>query len=162
MNELADPIRADSDPRVAAEDVDEQRGREVCDSLDRVALGIFLAGAHLEDADGVRRCPQDVVDLGRVRQRMQVRRRGGIACGHRGVERHRRRCLLSSTVGGRCRHSLGTGSAASVDESDCGLERRTRPAVVRAMRFEEREHLLSRGHGKSRHRPELVQGQGEF
>ena len=108
MHELADPIPTWADPCVALKHMDDLRRCEFCDLRWR---GGFTFRCQLEDSEGVGRRPQDVRDLGGVREGMEVGGSSGVPGGHRGMEGDGAARVLARAVGSAGPSRAGPGIA---------------------------------------------------
>ena len=103
------PFCASADPRIAAKDVEELWCGECREVFNRPAVIFIVIGdvEEFDDSNCMRRSAQDVLDLRRIGQGMQVDRCRSVPGGHRGMERYVSCGLSAGTMRRWSAHPLG-------------------------------------------------------
>lgn len=117
--------------------------------------------SEFDDENGMSGCAQSVLDLGRIGQRMQIRRCRSISARHRRMERHLRGRVSSGTMSGRSTYPLCPRARLLADELERGVEGLTGPGIVGTSGLEMGEGHLGGGRGERNDRSEIVWGQRE-
>ena len=160
LHQGRDPGAPARHPRVAAQDVLNDgpgalgRGGQHVLRDDRV-----VAPAQLGRAGRMRGRPQDVADLGRLRQGMQVRRSGGGTRSVRTMPGCLAGCLLGGPIGRDGGGPLQAGAGGATGEDPGGVQGLGRSRIVRARPPEHDEDGFGTGDGVPCDRPQLVHRQ---
>ncbi len=148
--------------RVSAQHVDEFGLRPSTHGLDRfVAYTGVVAALEFGDERPVRRRPQDVPDLVRFRNRVQIGGRRGVAGGLCGQSRDFRRRILRSPVRRKRRSPLQRGSLCTADELPRRLDGCARPLITGQRSLEDRQYFCSPLRGITHDDAQVVVGQLE-